>query len=286
MGVIQTLFPVVGGVGLLGFAIAFGNSLFLYIAGAMIVLMLGFSLAMRWSQRRGVRKRAAADARRYAAYLRERDDELAEAGELQRRALARLYPDPGKLWTAVLKRRGVWERRPDHPDFMHVRFGRGNVPLDRPVELELGVNPLTEYQSQPLQEARRLVERRGTLRSEPVVDDLSDVGVLAVTGERARTRGFARAPDDPARGVPRSARPAPRPPASTPADSARVGLGQVAAAPARRASQRRVAGRTCPSWPSRARRSSSTPCSRPSCDRGSSSFAAWRSPVSRAATCG
>ncbi len=193
MGVIQTLFPVVGGVGLLGFAIAFGNSLFLYIAGAMIALMLAFSLAMRWSQRRGVRKRAAADARRYAAYLRERDDELAEAGELQRRALTRLYPDPGKLWTAVLKRRGVWERRPDHPDFMHVRFGRGNVPLDRPVELELGVNPLTEYQSQPLQEARRLVERRGTLRSEPVVDDLSNVGVLAVTGERSRTRGFARA---------------------------------------------------------------------------------------------
>ena len=193
VGVIQTLFPVVGGVGLLGFAIAFGNSLFLYIAGAMIALMLVFSLAMRWSQRRGVRKRAAADARRYAAYLRERDDELAEAGELQRRALTRLYPDPGKLWTAVLKRQGVWERRPDHPDFMHVRLGRGNIQLDRAVELELGVNPLTEYQSQPLQEARRLVERRGTLRSEPVVDDLSDVGVLAVTGDRARTRGFARA---------------------------------------------------------------------------------------------
>ena len=193
MGVIQTLFPVVGGVGLLGFAIAFGNSVFLYIAGVMVTLMLVFSLAMRWSQRRGVRKRAAADARRYAAYLRERDDELAEAGELQRRALARLYPDPGKLWTAVLKGNGVWERRPDHPDFMHVRLGRGNVSLDRPVELELGTNPLTEYQSQPLQEARRLVERRGTLRGEPVVDDLSEVGVLAVTGDRGRTRGFARA---------------------------------------------------------------------------------------------
>ena len=193
VGVIQTLFPVVGGVGLLGFAIAFGNSIFLYIAGAMVGLMLVFSLAMRWSQRRGVRKRAAADARRYAAYLRERDDELADAGELQRRALARLYPDPGKLWTAVLKRSGVWERRPDHPDFMHVRLGRGNVPLDRPVELELGTNPLTEYQSQPLQEARRLVDRRGTLRGEPVVNDLSEVGVLAVTGDRDRARGFARA---------------------------------------------------------------------------------------------
>ena len=193
MGVIQTLFPVVGGVGLLGFAIAFGNTIFLYIAGVMIALMLVFSLAMRWSQHRGVRKRAAADARRYAAYLRERDDDLAASGELQRRALSRLYPDPGNLWTAVLKRRGVWERRPDHPDFLHVRLGRGNVSLDRPLELELGMNPLTEYQSNPLQEARRLVERRGTLRGEPVVEDLSELGVLAITGNRARTRGFARA---------------------------------------------------------------------------------------------
>ena len=93
----------------------------------------------------------------------------------------------------MLKRRGVWERRPDHLDFMHVRFGRGNIPLDRAVELELGVNPLTEYQSQPLQEARRLVERRGTLRGEPVVDDLSDVGVLAVTGTgRAHAASHAR----------------------------------------------------------------------------------------------
>jgi S-DNA-T family DNA segregation ATPase FtsK/SpoIIIE len=76
---------------------------------------------------------------------------------------------------------------------MHVRLGRGNVPLDRNVELELGMNPLTEYQAQALHEARRLVERRGTLRNEPVVVDVGNVGVLALTGERDRTRGFARA---------------------------------------------------------------------------------------------
>ena len=47
---------------------------------------------MRWSQKRGVRKRAAADARRYAKYLRERDVELAEAGELQRGRAAAAVP--------------------------------------------------------------------------------------------------------------------------------------------------------------------------------------------------
>jgi S-DNA-T family DNA segregation ATPase FtsK/SpoIIIE len=190
--IIQLMFPVVGGVGMVGFALVYGNSLFLYIAGAMIALLLLFSIGMRWSQKRAVRKRAAEDARRYAKYLRERDAELAEAGELQRGALARLYPDPGRLWTLLVKRADVWQRRPGHKDFLHVRLGTGNVPLDREVELDLGLNPLADYQARSLQEARRLVERRSTLRGEPVVVDLEGVGVLAVTGDRARARAWAR----------------------------------------------------------------------------------------------
>src|SRR5690349_3403097 len=179
--VIQVLFPVVGGIGMIGFGIAYGNTVFLYIAGAMCVLMLMFGLGMRWSQRRGVRKKAAADARRYAKYLRECDIELASAGDRQRAALQRLYPDPKQQWTRVIKRADVWERRPGHKDFLHVRLGEGAVALDRPVALELGGNPLAEYQSHSLHEARRLVERRGHLRGEAVVVDLSEVGVLAVT---------------------------------------------------------------------------------------------------------
>lgn len=190
--IIQTLFPVVGGVGILGFALVYRNSAFLYVALGMIVLLLGFSLLMRWSQKRGVRKRAAEEARRYAAYLREQEQELARSGDLQRAALARLYPDPGALWTAVIKRDGVWERRPDDEDFLHVRLGRGVAVLDREVELDLGFNPLTEYQPHPLQEARRLVERRGELRNQPVVTDLSGVGILAVTGDRPRARAWSR----------------------------------------------------------------------------------------------
>jgi S-DNA-T family DNA segregation ATPase FtsK/SpoIIIE len=190
--IIQLLFPVVGGVGMVGFAIVYRNSTFLFVAAAMLALLFAFSVGMRWSQKRAVRKRAAADARRYAKYLREREAELAEAGERQRGALARLYPEPGRLWTLLVKRAHVWERRPDHRDFLHVRLGTGNVPLDRDVELDLGMNPLAEYQPQSLQEARKLVDRRSTLRGEAVVVDLATIGVLAVTGDRERARAWAR----------------------------------------------------------------------------------------------
>ena len=190
--IVGMLFPVVGGVGLVGFALVYGNTAFLYIAGAMMLLLLAFSFAMRWSQKRAVRKRAAADARRYAKYLGERDRELAEAGELQRGALTRLYPDAQKLWAQVVKRRDLWERRPGQPDFLHVRLGEGTVTLDRPVDLDLGMNPLAEYQQHSLHEARKLVERRGALRNEPVVVDLGETGVVAVTGDRERARAWAR----------------------------------------------------------------------------------------------
>lgn len=190
---IQTLFPVVGSVGLLGFALIYHNKTFLYIAAGMVVLMLGFSIALRWSQKRGVRKKAAADARRYGKYLREQENVLSVTGERQRDALARLFPDPGRLWTLVLKRRNLWERRPDDADFLRVRLGRGTVTLDQPVELDLGHNPLTEYQPHPLHEARRLVERRVNLRQEPVTVDLAGVGILAVTGDRTRARRWTRA---------------------------------------------------------------------------------------------
>ena len=54
------------------------------------------------------------------------------------------------------------------------------------------MNPLAEYQSHSLQEARKMVERRATLRGEPVVVDLDGVGVLAVTGDRERARAWTR----------------------------------------------------------------------------------------------
>ncbi len=191
-GMMQTLFPILGSVGFLGFALVSSNTTFLYIAIGMAVLMVGFSVVMRYSQKRGERKRAAAEYRRYAAYLRKLDRELADAGDLQKAALARLFPDAGRLWGLVLGRRGLWERRPADPDFLHVRLGRGTVTLDQPVELDVGTNPMTEYQPHALHEARRLVERRTKLRQQPVVVDLDEIGILAVTGARNRARAWSR----------------------------------------------------------------------------------------------
>jgi len=191
-GLMQSLFPVVGGVGMVGFALIYGNTAFLYIAGAMMVLLVAFSIGLRWSQKRSARRKAAADAQRYARHLREQEEELTEAGELQRRASARLYPDVEKIWTGMVQLHGAWERRRHDDDFLRVRLGRGAVPLERPVTLDIGANPLTEYHPESLHEARWMIQRRSTIPNQPVVEDLSEVGVLAVTGHPDSGRAWAR----------------------------------------------------------------------------------------------
>src|SRR3954447_18682234 len=60
---LRSLMPLVGGVGLFGFAIVYGNSTFLFIALAMMLLMVGFSVGMRASQAPAVRRRRAQGAR-------------------------------------------------------------------------------------------------------------------------------------------------------------------------------------------------------------------------------
>ena len=178
---------------MVGFALVYGNTLFLYIAGAMIMLLLLFSLGMRWSQKRGVRKRAADEARRYAKYLREQDTELAEAGELQRGALARLYPDPGRLWTLLVKRA---ERlgAPARPQGLPARAARHRQrgarprgrarPRDEPARRVPGALAAGGAQARRAEDARCAVSRWWSTST--------SIGVLAVTGDRERARSWAR----------------------------------------------------------------------------------------------
>ena len=156
-GILTLLFPVVGGVGMLGFALAYGSSTFLYIAGAMIVLLLAFSFGMRWSQKRGVRKRAAADARRYTDYLREQDRELARAGELQRARAGAPVPRArrrsGRSWSrAATSGSAARTTRTS----CTCASARARSRWTAASSFDLGVNPLAEHQKGSLREARKL----------------------------------------------------------------------------------------------------------------------------------
>ena len=233
--IIQLLFPVVGGLGMVGFAFVYRNPRSCTSRAAMLSLMLLFSIGMRWSQKRGVRKRAAEEARRYAKYLREREGELARGGGAPaRRAGA---PVPGAR-PAVDAAGQAPERlgAPAGPSRLPARARRDRARCRSTARSSSisAMNPLAEYQAQSLQEARKLVDRRATLRGEAVV-----VGLAGRRRARRHRRPQPRPrvgahADGPARRLARAARPARADRLRRRRAADDVGVGQVAAAPAGR----------------------------------------------------
>lgn len=155
-----------------GMALAFQAAHLLLFAALAPLSLLGSYLAGRRASRREYRRELAGYQRARA----EIDREMTAA--LDREAAARRtnHPDPAAvLLRAVGPRRGLWERRPHDPDFLHLRVGTGDVPS--------GVS-LTDPAAP---DHRRTT--RWLLRDAPVTVALPEVGVLGVAGPY----GFAQA---------------------------------------------------------------------------------------------
>lgn len=189
---LYVLFPVVGSATLFAYAVIYKNPLFFWIAGLLVVVTLSFALALRWSQKRTGKKTARRQRRRYREHLAERDQALEGIARLQLQAADRLYPDPPRLWSLVLRRDGLWERRRADDDALRVRLGRGPVPHAAAPILELGLNPVAEHEDGLVEEARAIEEKWATLRRAPVTVDLAEEPVLSIAGDRAAARGVAR----------------------------------------------------------------------------------------------
>jgi S-DNA-T family DNA segregation ATPase FtsK/SpoIIIE len=81
----------------------------------------------------------------------------------------------------------LWERRPDHPDWLLLRVGWA----DRPSSVKLDLAPGGE---QPLrQEAAELAARHAVLPAVPLQVSLRDTGVLGLSGDPTAVAALARA---------------------------------------------------------------------------------------------
>lgn len=107
--------------------------------------------------------------KRHADTLVHQREALPDVAEIHRRATA---PDPR-----------LWERRPEHEDFLTLTAGFGEVPF-RP--------ELAERQS-PGQDAELVLAEHGWLRLAPVSVELSEGGVVGIVGQRDQALPLARA---------------------------------------------------------------------------------------------
>ena len=92
--------------------------------GMFLVASLGFVGVNGWRQRSQHQATIVGARREYLAYLAELRTTVRQAARQQRRNAEWNNPDPRSLPVIAEERSRVWERQPDHADFLHVRVGQ------------------------------------------------------------------------------------------------------------------------------------------------------------------
>ncbi len=188
-----TLLPLVGSLGIVAFALVVRSLVFLLVAGIMVIAIVGGTLGARWATKRRERRRRARVRAAYAARVAEARAAARLDAARQRDALLGLFPDTAGVLAHVRRHGALWERRPDDPDFGHVRLGLGSVPALSPLVLE-GDDPVGVVREEDLaEEAAEAVASAAQLHETPVVLPLRSASSVVVVGEADRARDLAGA---------------------------------------------------------------------------------------------
>ena len=143
------------------------------------VLVVGSWLEQRRHSRRSSRGSEREHAQKLAEFRteieRRQEEELArrreafpDLSEIDRRATA---PDPR-----------LWERRPEHDDFLELSAGFGDVPFA----------PALSDRHSPAKEAEEVLAEHRWLRLAPVAVELAKGGVVGIVGDRDQALSLAR----------------------------------------------------------------------------------------------
>ncbi|QYG91662.1 FHA domain-containing protein [Iamia sp. SCSIO 61187] len=152
-------------------------ALFLLLSPVMII---GNAIDSRRRGRKG-RRRDEARFRREVAELAARLDGL--AGE-ERARRADEIPDPAELLRRVEEPSvRLWERRPGHGDWLHLRAGIGAEAWTPPVH--------GDRRNQP-DEVREAIRTASRIADTPVLVDLAEGGVVGVVGPRSAVLAVGR----------------------------------------------------------------------------------------------
>ncbi|HEY8544141.1 MAG TPA: FtsK/SpoIIIE domain-containing protein [Acidimicrobiales bacterium] len=135
-------------------------------------------------KRRG-RRSARSERERYQRELAELRERLAERADEERARRRASLPDPAEIGRRVAQpSTTLWERRPEHPDFLLLRAGIGDVAWEPPVVERPGV-------AVP-EEVAAVLDEVATLPRAAVPVDLSGGGVVGLVGDRSAALALAR----------------------------------------------------------------------------------------------
>ncbi|HUA50099.1 MAG TPA: FtsK/SpoIIIE domain-containing protein [Solirubrobacteraceae bacterium] len=176
LSVVSAVGPLVLGLVLV---IALHNILF-----ALFMLLSPILVIGSWLENRRFARRTAQGQTREQAHQLARFREL--VGERHATALAELraaLPDPAEiLRRATAPDPRLWERRPEHEDFLWLMGGLGRVPFRPPLAQRVA----------PAPQAEEILGEYADLELAPVRVDLSGGGVVGLVGPREHALALAR----------------------------------------------------------------------------------------------
>ncbi|KUF13012.1 type VII secretion protein EccCa [Streptomyces silvensis] len=180
------LLPMAGVMGSVVMMTVVRNSQFAALGAIVLVFALLGGVALFWSQRGKAQRTRRTQRERYLEYVEEQRDALG-AAERELRARARLLnPPPRALYDLVRDPARLWERRRADVDFLDVRVGCGDVPVQEVVIGQHGGSGvLTPPDPFMLNEARALQARFAVAPDFPLTVPLDRAGNVSVVGDRA-----------------------------------------------------------------------------------------------------
>ncbi len=179
------LLPMAGVISSVVMMTVIRNSQFAALGAIVLVFALLGAVALFLSQRGKAQRTRRTQRERYLEYLEELRDELGTGERELRRQSQLLNPPPEALYDLVRDPARLWERRRHDADFLQVRVGTGDVPVQ---ELLVGQNSTGGVLTPPdpfmLNEARALQDRFSTATDFPLTVPLDRAGNVSIVGDR------------------------------------------------------------------------------------------------------
>ncbi|MEV0123587.1 type VII secretion protein EccCa [Streptomyces sp. NPDC050703] len=188
------LLPMAGVMGSVVMMTVIRNSQFAAVGAIVLVFALLGAVALFLSQRGKAQRTRRVQRERYLEYVEEQREELGGVEKELRRRARVLDPPPAALYDLVRDPARLWERRRPDADFLRVRLGTGDVPVQG---IAIGQSPGSGVLTPPdpfmLNEARALQHRFASATDFPLVAPLDRAGDVSVVGDREGVLRVARA---------------------------------------------------------------------------------------------
>ena len=163
----------------------------LVMAGSMLCGTVLWPIFTKLFEKRHRRAHERERQKKYSAYLEEKRQEIAEESYLQKEIIKENFTSLEECGERILEqKRNLWERMDTHNDFLQLRLGIGDLPMD--LDLKFPEKRFTMEDDTLQKSLYRLAEQPQVLSRVPVTVSLREKRILGIVGERPRVLGLAR----------------------------------------------------------------------------------------------